>query len=90
MAKSVFETMYRTGEQPEEVIKRLDMAQISDEATLVAAIRKIFAENPRQVADYRAGKEKLYGHFVGQVMRETRGQANPKILNELLRRMLKE
>jgi aspartyl-tRNA(Asn)/glutamyl-tRNA(Gln) amidotransferase subunit B len=90
IAKSVFEEMYRTVEHPEVVVKRLGLVQISDESTIVSAIQKVKAANPKQLAEYRAGKEKLLGYFVGQVMKETKGQANPTLLNELLHRMLRE
>jgi len=90
IAKSVFDEMFRSGETPEDAIRRLGLEQISDESVLIAAIDKVKAANPRQLAEYRAGKEKLFGYFAGQVMKETRGQANPKLLNELLARMLKD
>ncbi|MBZ5497917.1 MAG: Asp-tRNA(Asn)/Glu-tRNA(Gln) amidotransferase subunit GatB [Acidobacteriia bacterium] len=90
IAKTVFEEIYHSGEEPIAVVKRLGLIQISDEATLEEAIDKVKAANPKQLADYRSGKEKLFGYFVGQVMKETRGQANPQLLNDLLRRKLKE
>jgi len=89
MAKSVFEEIYRTGEEPAAVIQRLGLTQVSDEGALAAAIDKVMAANPRQLEEFRSGKERLLGYFVGQVMKETRGQANPGLLNELLRRKLK-
>jgi aspartyl-tRNA(Asn)/glutamyl-tRNA(Gln) amidotransferase subunit B len=88
IAKTVFEHIYQTGEAPEAVIDRLGLVQVSDEASLAAVIDKIVAANPKQVAEYRAGKEKVFGYFVGQVMKETKGQANPKMLNELLKTKL--
>ncbi len=90
MAKIVFEEMVRSGEEPADAVKRLGLVQISDETALEATIRKILAANPRQLSDYCSGKEKLFGYFVGQVMKETRGQANPQLVNELLKRLLKE
>jgi aspartyl-tRNA(Asn)/glutamyl-tRNA(Gln) amidotransferase subunit B len=90
MAKTVFEEMYRTGEDPIDVIGRLGLIQVSDDASLGAAIDRIIAANPRQLADYRSGKEKLLGYFVGQVMKETKGQANPVVLNRLLQEKLTE
>jgi aspartyl-tRNA(Asn)/glutamyl-tRNA(Gln) amidotransferase subunit B len=89
MAKTVFEEMYRSGEDPASVVNRLGMVQIRDEAALEGAIDRIMAANPRQVGEYRAGREKVFGYFVGQVMKETKGQANPQIVNELLRKKLK-
>ncbi len=89
IAKSVFEEMYQTGEEPAAVVRRLGLSQVSDEAALVSVVEKVLAANPKQLADYRAGKEKLLGYFVGQIMKETRGQANPQVLNEVLVKMLK-
>ena len=71
-------------------VHRLGLVQISDEATIEAAIDKVKAANAKQLGEYRSGKEKLFGYFAGQVMRETKGQANPQLLNELLKRKLKE
>jgi aspartyl-tRNA(Asn)/glutamyl-tRNA(Gln) amidotransferase subunit B len=90
MAKTVFEEMYGTGAGADEVISRLGLVQVSDESALVDVIDRVLSSNPKQVADYRAGKEKLLGYFVGQVMKETKGQANPAVLNTLLRKKLGE
>lgn len=90
IAKTVFEEMFRTGEPPASVVPKLGLSQISDERALCEVIEKVKAANPNQLAQYRAGKEKLFGYFAGQVMKETRGQANPGILNDLLKRLLKE
>jgi aspartyl-tRNA(Asn)/glutamyl-tRNA(Gln) amidotransferase subunit B len=88
MAKTVFEEMYRTGAGAEETVARLGLVQVSDESALVEVVDRVMAANPKQLADYRAGKEKLLGYFVGQVMKETGGQANPAVLNALLRKKL--
>ena len=88
--KTVFEEMFRSGEGSAPVIRRLGLVQISDEPALLGVIEKVKAANPRQLADYRSGKDKLFGYFVGQVMKETQGQANPKVLNELLQKALRE
>jgi len=90
IAKTVFEEMFRSGEGSAPVIRRLGLVQISDEPALLGVIEKVKAANPRQLADYRSGKDKLFGYFVGQVMKETQGQANPKVLNELLQKALRE
>ncbi|MGA2262398.1 MAG: Asp-tRNA(Asn)/Glu-tRNA(Gln) amidotransferase subunit GatB [Acidobacteriota bacterium] len=90
IAKAVFEEIFRSSEEPSAVLKRLGLVQISDEATIEAAIDKVKAANPKQLAEYRSGKEKLFGYFAGQVMKETKGQANPQLLNDLLKRKLKE
>ncbi len=89
MAKTVFEEVFRTGEEPSSAVERMGLVQVSDEASLSSTIDKVIAANPRQLAEYRGGKEKLLGFFVGQVMKETRGQANPGIVNDLLLRKLK-
>jgi len=88
IAKTVFEEIYRSGAEPDAALLRLGLAQISDEETLEAAIAKIMAANPKQLAEYRSGKDKLFGYFVGQVMKETKGQANPQLLNNLLKKKL--
>ena len=88
IAKTVFEEMARSGEAPGGVISRLGLAQVSDEASLASVIDGIMASNHKQVAEYRSGKTKVMSFFVGQVMRETRGQANPQVVNELLQKKL--
>jgi aspartyl-tRNA(Asn)/glutamyl-tRNA(Gln) amidotransferase subunit B len=67
----------------------LGLVQLSDEASLAAVIDKVMEANPKQLAEYRSGKDKLLGYFVGQVMKETKGQANPQVLNEMLQKRLK-
>ncbi len=88
IAKSVFEEMTRTGEDPSEIIERLGLAQVSDEARLGSIIDGVLAANPKQLAEYRSGKTKVMGFFVGQVMKETKGQANPQVVNDLLKKKL--
>jgi aspartyl-tRNA(Asn)/glutamyl-tRNA(Gln) amidotransferase subunit B len=90
IAKTVFEEMARTTEEPAAIIKRLGLVQVSDEASLNSIIDGILAANPKQVAEYRSGKTKVLGFLVGQVMKETKGQANPQVLNELLKKRLAE
>ena len=89
IAKTVFEVMFRSGEDPAAAVTRLGLVQISDEAALEAVIERIMTENPEQLSEYRAGKEKLLGYFAGQAMKETKGQANPQLLNKLLKVKLK-
>jgi aspartyl-tRNA(Asn)/glutamyl-tRNA(Gln) amidotransferase subunit B len=88
IAKTVFEDMFTTGKPPGEIIKEKGLVQISDTGALEAAIKKVVAANPGQAAEYKAGKVKLLGFFVGQVMKETKGQANPGVLNELVKKIL--
>lgn len=88
IAKTVFEEMFTEGGDPESIIKAKGLVQISDPAAIEAIVKKIVAENPQQAADYRAGKVKLLGFFVGQAMKETKGQANPALLNDLVKKVL--
>jgi aspartyl-tRNA(Asn)/glutamyl-tRNA(Gln) amidotransferase subunit B len=88
MAKEISETMYKTGRTPEEIIKEKGLVQITDEGALAEALAGILENNPEQLAQYRAGKEKLFGFFVGQAMKATGGKANPQLLNEMLKKML--
>jgi aspartyl-tRNA(Asn)/glutamyl-tRNA(Gln) amidotransferase subunit B len=88
IAKTVFEEMCRTAEEPASIIGRMGLSQMSDEGELGAAIDRILAANPKQLAEYRSGKTKVFGFFVGQVMKETKGQANPQVVNDLLQRKL--
>jgi aspartyl-tRNA(Asn)/glutamyl-tRNA(Gln) amidotransferase subunit B len=89
-AKDVFEEMYKTGKNASEIVKEKGLVQISDENVIIEAIREVIAKNTKEVERYRAGEEKLIGFFVGQVMKLTKGKANPKIVNELVVKLLKE
>ena len=89
IAKDVFEEMYRTGEKPARIVQEKGLVQISDTLEIEKAIGKAMQANSKQVDDYRKGKEKLFGFFVGEVMKETKGKANPKLVNELLKEKLK-
>ena len=89
IAKDVFEEMYRTGEGPGKIVKDKGWTQIVDEAEIEKAIEITMQANPKQVEDYRKGKEKLFGFFVGEVMKQTKGKANPNLVNELLKKKLK-
>jgi aspartyl-tRNA(Asn)/glutamyl-tRNA(Gln) amidotransferase subunit B len=88
MAKEVSEAMYRTGGSPEAIIKEKGLVQITDEGALAATVAEVIAKNPEQAAQYRAGKEKVFGFFVGQVMKATQGKANPQLINDLLKKKL--
>jgi aspartyl-tRNA(Asn)/glutamyl-tRNA(Gln) amidotransferase subunit B len=90
VAKDVFEKMYDTGAAADAVVAAEGLAQISDEGTLLAAIGAVLAAHPGPVEQYRAGRTKTFGFLVGQVMKATRGQANPGRLNDLLRRELEK
>ncbi len=88
IAKSVFEEMFTTGKEAQAIVKEKGLVQISDVDSLGAIVDKVIAANPQSVADYKAGKEKAIGFLVGQVMKETKGQANPGLVNKLLKEKL--
>jgi len=88
IAKDVFEEMYRAGDRPEKIVKDKGWVQILDEGEIEGVIRRVMEANPKLVEDYRKGKDKLFGFFVGEVMKATKGKANPKLLNELLKEKL--
>jgi aspartyl-tRNA(Asn)/glutamyl-tRNA(Gln) amidotransferase subunit B len=89
IAKTVFEEMYRGGKGPETIVAEKGLKQVTDEGEITDVIDSVMAAHPNQVEEYRAGKEKLLGFFVGQVMKQTQGKANPKLVNEVLREKLK-
>ena len=88
IAKEVFEAMWSGGSSADEVIAAQGLRQITDSGAIEAVIDAVMAANPKQLADYRAGKDKLFGFFVGQVMKATEGKANPAQLNDLLKAKL--
>ena len=88
MAKELIEEMYKSGKPPQAVIKEKGMVQITDEEAIAEVIAGVIAANPGQLAQYRSGKDKLFGFFVGQAMKATGGKANPQIINDLLKKML--
>ena len=88
IAKEVFELMWSQSTDADAVIESKGLRQITDSAAILRAIEDVMAKNPSQLAEYRAGKDKLFGFFVGQVMKATGGKANPAQLNELLRNKL--
>ena len=88
IAKSVFMDMMASGKDAETLVKEKDLVQMSDEGKLLDMAKEILAANPQQVADYRGGKTKLMGYFVGQLMQKTKGKANPKLANQLFAKEL--
>jgi aspartyl-tRNA(Asn)/glutamyl-tRNA(Gln) amidotransferase subunit B len=88
IAKEVFEAMWTEGKGADEIIDARGLRQITDTSAIEQAIDEVMAKNPQQLADYRSGKDKLFGFFVGQVMKATQGKANPAQLNELLKKKL--
>jgi aspartyl-tRNA(Asn)/glutamyl-tRNA(Gln) amidotransferase subunit B len=87
-AKDVFAKAIEERAEPEAIVERHGLGQISDTAALEAAVAGVVAANPAQVEQYRAGKQQVIGFFVGRVMQATGGRANPKVVNELLRKAL--
>ena len=88
MAKEVFEVMWADGADADAVIEARGLKQITDGGAIEKVIDEIIAANPKQLADYRSGKDKLFGFFVGQAMKATGGKANPALLNDLLKKKL--
>ncbi len=88
IAKDVFVEMETTGKGPQEVVREKGLVQITDEVAIGKQIEEIFAANPEQVAGYKAGKTKLIGFFVGEVMKATKGKANPALVNKILKEKL--
>jgi aspartyl-tRNA(Asn)/glutamyl-tRNA(Gln) amidotransferase subunit B len=89
IAKTVFTEMWASGDEPEKIVKEKGLTQITDTAAIEKIIDGILAANPNEVEQYRAGKEKLFGFFVGQAMKATKGQASPEVVNGLLKTKLK-
>jgi len=88
IAKAVFEEMFNTGRSAEEIVKSRDLEQVTDTSVIERAVDAVIGANPKEVERYKAGEERLLGWFVGQVMRETKGKANPAMVNEMLKRKL--
>ena len=88
IAKTVFEQMVATGQTPEAIVAEQGLSQVSDSGAIDAAIAAVLDANPDKVAEYRSGKDKLFGFFVGQVMKATQGKANPGKVNALLKERL--
>ncbi|AQT84367.1 aspartyl/glutamyl-tRNA(Asn/Gln) amidotransferase subunit B [Paenibacillus larvae subsp. larvae] len=89
IAKTVFKEMIETGKAPQQIVEEKGLVQISDEGAIQAVVNQVIQNNPQSVADYKAGKEKAVGFLVGQVMKETRGKANPGLVNKLIVNTLK-
>lgn len=89
IAKDIFPDMVSTGKPPEKIVKEKNLVQISDTSQIESAVEKIINSNPKDVKEYLAGKDKVLGFLVGQVMKETNGKANPKIVNDTLLNKLK-
>ena len=88
LAKDIFEEMCETGKSPSDIISEKGLSQISDEGELEKLVNDVLSANPENVEKYKNGKDKLFGFFVGEAMKLSKGKANPKILNELLKSKL--
>ena len=89
IAKSVLEEIWESGSDVDSIINDKGLVQIQDKSLLDNIAKKIIEDNPAQVNAYKAGKDRLFGFFVGQVMKETQGKANPQSVNEILKKLLK-
>jgi aspartyl-tRNA(Asn)/glutamyl-tRNA(Gln) amidotransferase subunit B len=87
--KDLIERVQESGESPAAIVDSEDLAQVSDEAELERIAQSVLAENPDQLETFRSGKETILGWFVGQVMRNTQGKANPQLVREVLEKLLK-
>ncbi|MDR3592558.1 MAG: Asp-tRNA(Asn)/Glu-tRNA(Gln) amidotransferase subunit GatB [Negativicutes bacterium] len=85
IAKTVFEAMWTSGKDAAAIVKEQGLVQISDEGEIIAVVEAVIAANPQSVADVQAGKDRAIGFLVGQVMKQTKGRANPELVNKLLR-----
>jgi len=88
IAKTVFDEMAQTGSPPKEIVAKKGLVQVTDESAIKAVVLKVIQQCSTEVKDYKNGKTKLFGFFVGQVMKETKGKANPKMVNEILKKVL--
>jgi aspartyl-tRNA(Asn)/glutamyl-tRNA(Gln) amidotransferase subunit B len=89
IAKKVFDEMWKSGKSASIIVEEQGLVQVSDNGAIEAIIDEILDANAGQVAEYRSGKDKLFGFFVGQVMKVSKGKANPTVVNELLLEKLK-
>ncbi|MNJ40945.1 Aspartyl/glutamyl-tRNA(Asn/Gln) amidotransferase subunit B [compost metagenome] len=89
IAKTVFKQMLESGKLPQQIVEEQGLVQISDEGAILAIVNEVIADNPASVEDYKAGKEKAIGFLVGQVMKRSKGKANPGLVNKLLVDVLK-
>ncbi|GIO87710.1 aspartyl/glutamyl-tRNA(Asn/Gln) amidotransferase subunit B [Paenibacillus faecis] len=90
IAKTVFKEMLQSGKLPQQIVEEQGLVQISDEGAILEIVKEVVANNPASVQDYKAGKEKAIGFLVGQVMKQSKGKANPGLVNKLLVEVLKD
>jgi aspartyl-tRNA(Asn)/glutamyl-tRNA(Gln) amidotransferase subunit B len=89
IAKTVFEAMLDSNKGPQQIVSEKGLEQLSDRGSIEAAIDQVLAANPKQIAQYQSGNDKVFGFFVGQIMKATQGKANPQKVNEILREKLR-
>ena len=87
-AKDVYARLSGTDRAPQDVVSDLGMRQVSDTEAIEAVCRQVIERNPMQAADFRSGKTAILGFFVGQVMKETKGSANPQLVNDVMKKLL--
>jgi aspartyl-tRNA(Asn)/glutamyl-tRNA(Gln) amidotransferase subunit B len=85
IAKEIFPEMLKENKRPSEIVKEKNLVQITDTGAITAIVERVLSEHPAEVEEYLTGKEKVFGFFIGQIMKESKGKANPKIVNEILR-----
>jgi len=90
IAKEVFEEMQGSGQNPDSIIEKKGLRQVSDQSAIESVVEEVLQSNPNEVQRYLGGKDKVFGFFVGEVMKKTRGKANPKMLNDLLKQKLEK
>lgn len=88
IAKQIFVEMWSSGEDAEKIVDKKGLAQISDPAAVEKIVDEVLQRSSQQIEQYRSGKTNLYGFFVGQVMKESKGQANPQLINKFLKEKL--
>ena len=88
IAKDVFDQMFETGQDAQNIVKEKGLEQITDTSAIEGIINKILTDNQDKVEQYKSGKDKLFGFFVGQTMKDTGGKANPQVVNDILKKKL--
>jgi aspartyl-tRNA(Asn)/glutamyl-tRNA(Gln) amidotransferase subunit B len=90
IAKDIFEKMWSSGKEVDDIIKEEGLEQVTDDKEIESMIDEVIANNPKQLDQYRSGKDRLFGFFVGQVMKASQGKANPKQVNDILKSKLEK
>jgi aspartyl-tRNA(Asn)/glutamyl-tRNA(Gln) amidotransferase subunit B len=90
IAKDIFEKIWTTGKEVDDIIKEEGLEQVTDDKEIESMIDKVIESNPQQLEQYRSGKDRLFGFFVGQVMKASQGKANPKQVNDILKSKLEK